>query len=34
VSPRTVLGEGRIDPFDIYPIKMQPYMHYLVDHCK
>ncbi|KAE9368891.1 hypothetical protein N431DRAFT_347981 [Stipitochalara longipes BDJ] len=32
VSPRTILGEGRVDPFDIYPIKMQPYMHYLVDH--
>jgi hypothetical protein len=34
ISPLTILGAGRIDPFQSYPIKTQPYMHQLVDHCK
>jgi hypothetical protein len=33
-SPFTILGAGRVDPFQSYPIKAEPYMHQLVDHCK
>lgn len=33
IAPQTVLSEGRIDPFDSYPVTMQPYMHQLVDYC-
>lgn len=31
---QTILGAGRVDPFQSYPVKVQPYMHNLVDHCK
>jgi len=37
ISPSTILGAGRIDPFNSYPIdsaEMQPYMHGLVDYRK
>ena len=34
ISPQTILGAGRIDPFSSYPIDMTHYMHNLVDHCK
>jgi hypothetical protein len=34
ISPQTILGAGRIDPFSSYPIDMLHHMHYLVDHCK
>jgi hypothetical protein len=34
ISPQTILGAGRIDPFSSYPIDMAHHMHYLVDHCK
>jgi hypothetical protein len=34
ISPQTILGAGRIDPFSSYPIDMPHHMHYLVDHCK
>jgi hypothetical protein len=37
ISPKTILGAGRIDPFNSYPIdsvEMQPYMHGLVDYRK
>lgn len=34
LSPKTILGAGRIDPFASYPIDAKPYMHYLVDYCK
>jgi len=33
-SPQTMLGAGRVDPFQCYPIKAEPYVHNLVDHCK
>ncbi|KAH8767631.1 hypothetical protein BGZ57DRAFT_930098 [Hyaloscypha finlandica] len=35
ISPKTILGAGRIDPLNSYPIdsaEMQPYMHGLVDY--
>ncbi len=31
--PATVLGAGRVDPFAVYPVEAQPYMHDLLDHC-
>lgn len=31
--PVTVLGAGRVDPFGVYPVEAQPYMHDLLDHC-
>lgn len=31
--PATVLGAGRVDPFEVYPVEAQPYMHDLLDHC-
>jgi hypothetical protein len=34
ISPQTILGAGRVDPFQSYPIYAQPYMHNLIDHCK
>jgi hypothetical protein len=37
ISPKTILGAGRIDPFNSYPIdsaEIQPYMHGLVDYRK
>jgi len=34
ISPQTMLGAGRIDPFDSFPVKMESYMHSLVHHCK
>jgi hypothetical protein len=37
ISPKTILGAGRIDPLNSYPIdsaEMQPYMHGLVDYRK
>jgi len=34
MSLQTILGAGRINPFDTYPIKAQPYVHRLVDHCR
>lgn len=33
-SPHTRLGAGRVDPFQCYPIKAEPYVDNLVDHCK
>ncbi|KAE9367895.1 hypothetical protein N431DRAFT_494791 [Stipitochalara longipes BDJ] len=29
-SPQMVLGQGKIDPFDSFPIKMRPYTHSLI----
>jgi len=34
VSPLTILGAGRVDPFDSLPIKSQPYIYKLLDYCK
>lgn len=34
MSPQTVLGAGRVDPFESFPIKGQAFVHDLVDHCK
>jgi hypothetical protein len=34
ISPQTILSARRVDPFQSYPIESQPYVHYLVDHCK
>lgn len=34
VSPLTMLGAGRVDPFDCLPVKSQPYLYKLLDHCK
>ena len=31
--PVTTLGAGRVDPFRVYPVEAQPYMHDLLDHC-
>ena len=31
--PVTLLGAGRVDPFGVYPVEAQPYMHDLLDHC-
>lgn len=31
--PATLLGAGRVDPFGVYPVEAQPYMHDLLDHC-
>lgn len=31
--PATVLGAGSVDPFAVYPLEAQPYMHDLLDHC-
>jgi len=31
VSPQTLLGAGRVDPFASFPVKAQPYVHRLVD---
>jgi hypothetical protein len=34
-DPREVLGAGRVDPFQSYPVdNASPYLHKLVDHCK
>jgi len=33
-SPESVLGAGTIDPFDAFPVKMSPYMHKIIHHCK
>jgi hypothetical protein len=33
-SPQTILGAGRIDPFDSFPIRMKHHMHYLVHYCE
>lgn len=33
-SPRSVVDGGRLDPFQIYPIKATPEIHLLVDHCE
>lgn len=32
-SSRNILGEGRLDPFQVYPIKATSEVHLLVDHC-
>jgi hypothetical protein len=32
--PFTILGAGRTDPFETISPKPEPYMDYLVDHCK
>lgn len=34
ISPQTLVGQGRIDPFNSFPVKMSPYMHHLIDYCK
>jgi hypothetical protein len=34
VSPLTILGAGRVDPFDCLPIKSQTYIYKLLDYCK
>ncbi len=34
IHPATILGAGRVDPFGIYPVEVQPYMHDLLDHCE
>jgi hypothetical protein len=31
---QTILGAGRIDPFQTYPFDLDLYEHRLVDHCK
>jgi hypothetical protein len=28
------LGAGRVDPFGVFPIAVQPYMHVLIDHSE
>lgn len=33
-GPITMLGAGRVDPFDTYPAKARPDTHELLDHCK
>ena len=33
VSPMTVLGAGRVDPFQTFPIEATRDIHQLVDHC-
>ena len=33
-SPKTMLGAGRTDPFDSFPVKMKPHMNYLLHYCK
>jgi len=33
-SPQLVLGQGKADPFDSFPVKMQTYTHGLVDYCR
>ncbi|PMD43826.1 hypothetical protein L207DRAFT_266434 [Hyaloscypha variabilis F] len=33
ISPRTILGEGRVDPFESYPVKADIHVHRLVDYC-
>ncbi|KAE9377806.1 hypothetical protein N431DRAFT_166662 [Stipitochalara longipes BDJ] len=32
IGPQTRLGAGRVDPFQCYPIRAEPYIHNLVDH--
>lgn len=32
--PVTILGAGRVDPFGMFPVEAQPYMHDLLDHCR
>ena len=32
ISPRTILGAGRVDPFNSFPVKADPYVHELFDH--
>lgn len=34
ISPQTILGAGRVDPFQSFPLETQGYMHNLIDHCK
>ncbi|PMD46029.1 hypothetical protein L207DRAFT_628653 [Hyaloscypha variabilis F] len=34
VSPQTILGAGRVDPFNSYPIEMTSHAHRLLDYCK
>jgi hypothetical protein len=34
ISPQTILGAGRVDPFQSYPIQTEPFMHQLVDYCE
>jgi hypothetical protein len=34
LSPQTILGAGRLDPFQSFPIKTSCYMQKLVDYCK
>lgn len=32
-SPMTILGAGRVDPFQTFPIEATRDIHQLVDHC-
>lgn len=32
-SPMTILGAGRVDPFQTFPIEASRDIHHLVDHC-
>jgi hypothetical protein len=32
-SPTTILGAGRVDPFQTFPIEATRDTHLLIDHC-
>lgn len=34
VSSQTIIGAGRVDPFQRYPVEAQPYMEHLIYYCK